>query len=101
MVISRAHRNIPWGMKLSGGKSAKKNITIDYITVGSPAYRCGLKIGDEILAVDGDLLEDTTTERFENMAANKNTEMVLQLLKLVVNDTLYIVYNIVYNTDSI
>jgi carboxyl-terminal processing protease len=74
---------------LIGQKNGKNVIIMPY--EGFPAFRSGLKIGDEILSIDGvDVRTRSTNEVSRLLKGQANTEMSLELKRYGMDETLSI-----------
>ncbi|XP_054630247.1 PDZ and LIM domain protein 2 isoform X2 [Dunckerocampus dactyliophorus] len=67
----------PWGFRIVGGRDFKKAITVSKVNGGSKAEQAALKLGDVILAINGENTADMLNAEAQNKIKNSKTHLQL------------------------
>ncbi|XP_023647428.1 PDZ and LIM domain protein 4-like isoform X1 [Paramormyrops kingsleyae] len=69
----------PWGFRLVGGRDFSTPLTISKITSGSKAEQAKLKLGDVILAINGDSTESMNHMEAQNRIKGSSDHLALDI----------------------
>ncbi|KAK2189643.1 hypothetical protein NP493_101g09031 [Ridgeia piscesae] len=75
--LDRTDNSTPWGFRMHGGKDFGATLTIQRVTPGSLAAKCGLQVGDAILKIG-----DAPTETLKHKEAQQHIIMAGNSLEL-------------------
>ncbi|XP_041362631.1 PDZ and LIM domain protein 7-like isoform X3 [Gigantopelta aegis] len=81
--LERADTTTPWGFRMQGGKDFASSLTIQRVTPGSLAAKCGLQPGDVILKIGNtntDILKHKEAQDYIVSSGNR-LDLLLQRLK--------------------
>ncbi|XP_074649485.1 PDZ and LIM domain protein 5-like isoform X3 [Tubulanus polymorphus] len=76
--LDRTDSSTPWGFRLQGGKDFSRPLTIQRVTPGSLADKCGLKAGDVVAKISG--VDTTSVFHKEAQQAVINSGNYLELV---------------------